>query len=71
MAKRELALECDYSYELSCQQRFKALISADPALAANCDVPDVVPELSSKRVMTSEWVRGVSIDKVREEVHAQ
>ncbi len=30
VAKRELRMECDYRYELQSQQRFKALISADP-----------------------------------------
>ncbi|GLC45729.1 hypothetical protein PLESTF_000598400 [Pleodorina starrii] len=64
VAKRELALECDYTYELSCQQRYRALISADPSLAAHFHVPDVIPSLSSQRILTSEWVRGVPIDKV-------
>lgn len=27
-------------------------------------VPDVVPELSTRQVLTSEWVPGVHIDKV-------
>ncbi len=64
MAKKELALECDYTYELACQQRYRALIAADAALAPHFHVPDVVPELSSPRILTTEWVRGVPIDKV-------
>lgn len=28
-------------------------------------VPDVIPELSTEQVLTSEWVPGVHIDKVR------
>ena len=39
MAKDELALECDYEYEAACQTRFKALVEADPDLAAFCHVP--------------------------------
>ncbi|GIL43531.1 hypothetical protein Vafri_1235 [Volvox africanus] len=66
VAKQELALECDYTYELSCQQRYRALIAADPELSAHFHVPDVVPSLSSKRILTSEWVQGVPIDKVCE-----
>ncbi|GFR41327.1 hypothetical protein Agub_g2011 [Astrephomene gubernaculifera] len=66
VAKRELALECDYTYELGCQRRYRQLIAADPRLAPHFHVPDVVPELSSPRILTSEWVQGVPIDKVCE-----
>eukprot|EP00198_Chlamydomonas_reinhardtii_P013183 XP_001702520.1 ubiquinone biosynthesis protein [Chlamydomonas reinhardtii] len=66
VAKRELALECDYTYELACQQRFRRLFAADPALAPHFHVPDVVPQLSSARVLTTEWVQGVPIDRVCE-----
>lgn len=64
MAKRELALECDYRYELDAQRRFKALIGGDPYTAAHFAVPGVIPELSAERVLTTEWVPGVHIDKV-------
>ncbi|EFN54887.1 hypothetical protein CHLNCDRAFT_24033, partial [Chlorella variabilis] len=64
VAKRELKLECDYRYELQSQQRFKQLIAGDPYTAQHFHVPDVVPELSSERVLASEWVPGVHIDKV-------
>ncbi|PSC71114.1 aarF domain-containing kinase 4 [Micractinium conductrix] len=66
VAKRELKLECDYRYELQSQQRFKALISGDPYTAQHFHVPDVIPELSTEQVLTSEWVPGVHIDKVAE-----
>lgn len=65
VAKRELALECDYSYELRCQARFRDLLAADPQLAPHFHVPAVVPELSSQRILATEWVHGVPIDKVR------
>ncbi len=64
VAKRELALECDYRHELAAQARFRDLVANDPELNGVVDVPGTIPELSSPRVMTSEWVHGVPIDKV-------
>ena len=64
VAKRELALECDYRWELASQQRFRSLVLADPELSRHVSVPRTVPELSTRSVMTSEWVHGVPIDKV-------
>ena len=65
VAKKELAMECDYAYEARCQSRFKALVEADPQFDAIFAVPAVVPELSTERVLTSELVAGVHIDNVR------
>ncbi|KAL0041678.1 hypothetical protein WJX79_000563 [Trebouxia sp. C0005] len=65
VAKRELSMECDYEYEARCQKRFKKLISSDPDLAESFNVPDIIDELSGKTVITSEWVPGVHIDKVK------
>ena len=64
MAKRELALECDYRYELQSQQRFRELVGGDAWAALHFRVPAPVPELSAERVLASEWVPGVHIDKV-------
>ena len=64
MAKRELALECDYEYEARCQKRFKQLVEGDPAFPEYMRVPAVVDELSGKTVLCSEYVSGVHIDKV-------
>ncbi|GAX77030.1 hypothetical protein CEUSTIGMA_g4477.t1 [Chlamydomonas eustigma] len=66
VAKRELALECDYSWELGAQQRFRELVKQDPEFSSLVHVPRTVPELSTSRIMTSEWVNGVPIDKVRD-----
>ncbi|EES00676.1 hypothetical protein BDA96_03G159000 [Sorghum bicolor] len=60
VAKQELARECDYVLEASNQKRYKELL---------CDsdgyyVPKVIDQLSSKKVLTSEFVPGVPIDKV-------
>ena len=64
MAKEELARECDYTFELRCQQRFKALIEAEPAFAGKFSVPAVVPELCAQQVLTTERVPGVPVDQV-------
>lgn len=111
VAKRELALECNYSYEAAAQGRFRELVAGDPQLAqlfyvpqvgswgwhdtaaAGQDVqpynnrgapsytlhampcvcapvvclratPQVYPELCSRQILTTEWVNGITIDKV-------
>jgi len=64
VAQEELTLECDYLLEAENQRRFRALVAADPALAPHVVVPDVVGDLSSRLVLTSEWVDGDAIDKV-------
>ena len=64
VAKRELALECDYTREARCQQRFKALVAAQTELRDHVSVPDVIAALSSRCVLTSEYVPGSHIDKV-------
>ncbi|XP_024018175.1 protein ABC transporter 1, mitochondrial [Morus notabilis] len=62
VAKEELSRECDYELEASNQKRFLQLLS-------NTDlqgfyVPVVVDHISSKRVLTSELISGIPIDKV-------
>lgn len=64
VAKEELALECDYHHEMKCQQRFKALIGAEPAFADKFSVPAVVPELCAQQLLTTERVPGVPVDQV-------
>ena len=59
-AKEELGLECDYEFEARCQKKYQQLMSPYPQFY----VPYVVDELSTKRVLTSELVHGVSIDKL-------
>ncbi|KAL6850061.1 hypothetical protein ACP4OV_020688 [Aristida adscensionis] len=60
VAKEELARECDYVLEASNQKRYKELLSDTEGFY----VPKVIDELSSKKVLTSEFVTGVPIDKV-------
>ncbi|KAM0847551.1 hypothetical protein ACQ4PT_054939 [Festuca glaucescens] len=60
VAKEELARECDYVIEASNQKRYKELLSDSEGYY----VPKVTDELSSKKILTSEFVPGVPIDKV-------
>ena len=59
-AKEELALECDYAYELASQEKMRALLADDEAWTA----PRTIPELSSRGVLTTTLAPGVAIDKV-------
>ena len=70
VAKRELALECDYLYEARCQQQFRALVRGDPDLRDVVSVPDVITELSTPHLLTTEWVPGAHIDKVGPAPHS-
>ncbi|GFP93642.1 aarf domain-containing protein kinase 4 [Phtheirospermum japonicum] len=60
VAKEELSRECDYELEAKNQKRFRSLLSD----MKGCYVPFVVDDLSSRRVLTTELVPGVPIDKV-------
>ena len=62
-AKEELTVECDYINEADSQAQFRRLIDQSP-LHTRVHVPQVVPELSTRRVLTSEYVTGVPIDRV-------
>ncbi|EEE54439.1 hypothetical protein OsJ_01512 [Oryza sativa Japonica Group] len=60
VAKLELARECDYVLEATNQKRYKELLSDSEGYY----VPKVIDELSSKKVLMSEFVPGFPIDKV-------
>ncbi|KAJ6844372.1 protein ABC transporter 1, mitochondrial [Iris pallida] len=60
VAKEELAQECDYTLEAKNQKRFRALLSNSEGFY----VPEVIDEFSSRKVLTTELVAGVPIDKV-------
>ncbi len=55
MAKLELARECDYVLEATNQKRYKELLSDSEGYY----VPKVIDELSSKKVLMSEFVPGI------------
>ena len=66
VAKKELALECDYRYEMGAQERFRGLVQHDPECYGVFYVPKVYPQLCTERILVTERVHGVHIDKVAE-----
>ncbi|KAL1544925.1 mitochondrial chaperone [Salvia divinorum] len=60
VAKEELSRECDYELEAKSQKRFRTLLSN----AEGFYVPFVVDNLCSRRVLTTQLVPGIPIDKV-------
>lgn len=60
VAKEELSRECDYELEAKNQKRFRSLLANTKGFY----IPIVVDNLSSRRVLTTELVPGVPIDKV-------
>ncbi|KAG9336236.1 hypothetical protein JZ751_002583 [Albula glossodonta] len=59
---RELALECDYIREAECAKKFKELMKDHPFFY----VPEVIDELSSRHVLTTELVPGFPLDKAED-----
>ncbi|KAF9595233.1 hypothetical protein IFM89_038087 [Coptis chinensis] len=60
VAEEELARECDYELEASNQKRFYDLLSNTEGFY----VPIVIDDILTKRIITTELVTGVPIDKV-------
>ncbi len=54
--RERMADELDYRIEARCQQEFADRYRGHPFIR----IPDVVPERSARRVLTSEWVEGMS-----------
>lgn len=59
VAKRELAWEVDYEREAEYTEKFKEMIAPHKGYK----VPDVIRELTTKSVLTTEFVPGVPVDK--------
>ena len=59
VAQKELLQECDYEREAESTRRFKMLMAPYPEFS----VPAVIPSLSGKRVLTTEWMPGLPIDR--------
>ncbi|XP_006742744.1 atypical kinase COQ8A, mitochondrial isoform X1 [Leptonychotes weddellii] len=57
--RRELALECDYQREAACAGKFRALLKDHPFFY----VPEIVDELCSPHVLTTELVSGFPLDQ--------
>ncbi|XP_038617047.1 atypical kinase COQ8A, mitochondrial [Tachyglossus aculeatus] len=60
--RRELALECDYKREAACAKKFKELLKDHPFFC----VPEIVDELCSPHVLTTELVSGFPLDQAEE-----
>uniref|UniRef100_A0A1D1YJG4 Chaperone activity of bc1 complex-like, mitochondrial n=1 Tax=Anthurium amnicola TaxID=1678845 RepID=A0A1D1YJG4_9ARAE len=60
VAKEELSRECDYQLEAANQKRFCELLSRREGFY----VPKVIDEFSSRKVLTTELVSGMPVDKV-------
>ncbi|KAF7234770.1 hypothetical protein EG68_11369 [Paragonimus skrjabini miyazakii] len=58
VAKRELRAECDYKREASYCKRFATLLTDDSVF----QVPDVIDELTTRRVLTAEYMEGLVLD---------
>uniref|UniRef100_A0A3Q4M4F4 Coenzyme Q8B n=1 Tax=Neolamprologus brichardi TaxID=32507 RepID=A0A3Q4M4F4_NEOBR len=56
--QRELAWECDYKREAQCAKKFRSLLEGDEFF----QVPEVIDELSGRRVLAMELVQGVPLD---------
>ncbi|EEH34510.2 ABC1 domain-containing protein [Paracoccidioides lutzii Pb01] len=56
-----LYLETDFENEANNSERMAKLVAAEPRLRRRVYIPKVYRELSSKRVMTAEWIEGVKL----------
>lgn len=59
-ARHDLALEVDYLNEARQSKKFRQLIHSDSAYV----VPEVIEELSTKRVLVNELMNGTAVDKL-------
>uniref|UniRef100_A0A8D3DV66 Coenzyme Q8B n=1 Tax=Scophthalmus maximus TaxID=52904 RepID=A0A8D3DV66_SCOMX len=57
--QRELAWECDYKREAECAKKFRSMLEGDDFF----QVPEVIDELSGRRVLAMELVQGVPLDR--------
>lgn len=56
-----LLLECDFQNEALNSERMAEFVKAEPRLRDRVYIPKVYKELSTKRVMTAEWIEGVRL----------
>lgn len=60
--QRELVLECDYQREAACARKFRELLKDHPFFY----VPEIVDELCSPHVLTTELVSGFPLDQAED-----
>ncbi|KAK4043819.1 putative aarF domain-containing protein kinase 1 [Parachaetomium inaequale] len=56
-----LMLETDFENEAKNSEVMRQLVHNEPSLRGRVYVPPVYPELSSKRVLTTEWIEGIRL----------
>lgn len=56
-----LMLETDFENEAQNSIRMAEFVASEPRVRDRVYIPKVYPELSSKRVMTAEWIEGVRL----------
>lgn len=56
-----LELETDFLNEAKNSETMRSLVATEPPLRGRVYVPIVYPELSSRRVLTTEWIEGVRL----------
>lgn len=56
-----LMLETDFVNEANNAEEMRQLVAGEPRLSGRVYIPEVYRELSSKRVMTAEWIEGVRL----------
>ena len=61
VARKELILECDYIREAESMQKFASMLEQS-SLKDLFHVPKVYTDLSTKSILTTEYVDGVTID---------
>ncbi|KAK4303029.1 hypothetical protein Pmani_024923 [Petrolisthes manimaculis] len=59
VAKRELGWECDYEREAECTHKFRKLVEPH----SQYYVPEVIPQLCSQQIFTTELIDGLPVDK--------
>jgi aarF domain-containing kinase len=61
-ARNELHEECDYIIEREKQLKYREMLKNDPRYY----VPKIIDELSTKEVLTGEYVDGLSMNELEE-----
>ncbi|KAK7894788.1 hypothetical protein LTR67_005527 [Exophiala xenobiotica] len=56
-----LLLECDFQNEAENSKRMAEFVKGEPRLRDRVYIPKVYDELTTKRVMTAEWIEGVRL----------
>jgi aarF domain-containing kinase len=56
-----LMLETDFVNEANNSEKMAALVAGEPRLRGRVFIPKVYRDLSSKRIMTTDWVEGVKL----------